>query len=87
MQLASSAAVAVTSVAAYETVVNLSTSKVISQQFVAQGISLPAGSTYDITRTVAVGPHQTRASITVLVIGAGQDGQPRVGTLAFQAST
>jgi len=87
MQLASSAAVAVTSVAAYETVVNLSTNKVISQQFVAQGISLPAGSTYDITRTVAVGPHQTRASITVLVIGAGQDGQPRVGTLAFQAST
>ena len=87
LRLASSATTTVTSVAAYETVVNVSTSTLISSQFIAQGIDLPAASTHDVARTVTLGPHPTPASIAVMAIGVGQDGQPRIGTLQFPAST
>jgi hypothetical protein len=87
LRLTSSATTAVTAVAAYETVVNLSANTLISGQFIAQGINLPAASTYDRSRRVTLGPHPTTASIAIMAIGVGQDGQPRIGTLQFQAST
>jgi hypothetical protein len=87
LRLASSATAAVTAVAAYETVVSLPDSTLISSKFIAQGINLPAASTHDVVRRVTLGPHPTRASIAIMAIGVGQDGQPRIGTLQFQAST
>ena len=78
---------AVTAVAAYETVIDLSTSMRISNHFVAQGIDLPAGTTNDTARLIDVGAAGQTVSVVVLAIGVGQDGQPRTGTLRFQAST
>lgn len=83
----SSVAMTVTAVAAYETVVDLSSNKAISSQFVAQGIDLPAGSSNDTARLIDVGAAGQTISVVVLAIGVGQDGQPRSGTLRFQAST
>jgi hypothetical protein len=83
----SSVAMAVTAVAAYETVIDLSTSMRISNHFVAQGIDLPAGTTNDTARLIDVGAAGQTVSVVVLAIGVGQDGQPRTGTLRFQAST
>lgn len=87
IELVSSATTAVSSVAVYETVINLATSKLVSSQFVGRGINLAAASTYDIARTVDVGSNPTPVLIAVLAVGVGQDGQPRTGTLRFQAST
>ena len=78
LQLASSATMAVTDIAAYETVVV--GSSVVSRQFVAQGVNLSPAGTADIPRTIAVGGS---AHVAVLAIGAGQDGQPRAATLSF----
>ena len=83
----SSVAMAVTAVAAYETVIDLAGNTPISSQFVAQGIDLPAGSTNDTVRQINVGAAGQTISVVVLAIGVGQDGQPRTGTLRFQAST
>lgn len=80
LQLASSATMAVTDIAAYETVVV--GGSVVSRQFVAQGVSLSPAGTADIPRTIPVGG---TANVAVLAIGAGQDGQPRAATLNFSA--
>jgi hypothetical protein len=87
LRLVSSAAIAVSSVAVYETVINLAASTLVSNQFVGRDINLAAASTYDIARTITVGSHPTPVLIAVLAVGVGQDGQPRTGTLRFQAST
>jgi hypothetical protein len=78
-------ATAVQGIAAYETVIG--SAGLISHQFIAQGIDLPAASTHDITRTVTAGPHPTPVTIAVLAVGVGQDGQPRTATLRFTASS
>jgi len=80
LHLASSAATAVTDIAAYETVVV--GGSVVSRQFVAQGVNLSPAGTADIHRAIPVGG---TANIAVLAIGAGQDGQPRAATLSFSA--
>jgi hypothetical protein len=87
LRLTSSATTAVTAVAVYETVVNLTTNALASSQFIAQGIDLPAASSHDVARTVTLGPHPTSASVAIMAVGVGQDGQPRIGTLQFHAST
>lgn len=87
LRLVTSAATAVSSIAIYETVINLAASTPISNQFVGRDINLAAASTYDVTRTIIVGSHPTPVLIAVLAVGVGQDGQPRTGTLRFQAST
>lgn len=87
LRLVSSAATAVSSVAVYETVINLAVSTLVSNQFVGRDINLAAASTYDIARTINIGSHPTPVLIAVLAVGVGQDGQPRTGTLRFQAST
>jgi hypothetical protein len=87
LRLVSSAATAVSSVAVYETVINVTASTPISNKFIGRDINLPASSTHDIARTIIVGPHPTQVLIAVLAVGVGQDGQPRTGTLRFQAST
>jgi hypothetical protein len=87
LRLVSSAATDVSSIAVYETVVNLAASTLVSNQFIGRDINLPASNTHDIARTITVGPHPTPVLIAVLAVGVGQDGQPRTGTLRFQAST
>lgn len=87
VRLVSSAATAVSSVAVYETVINLAANTLVSGQFVGRDINLAAASTYDIARTINAGSHPTPVLIAVLAVGVGQDGQPRTGTLRFQAST
>ena len=87
LRLVSSAATDVSSIAVYETVVNLAASTLVSNQFIGRDINLPAASTYDIARTIIVGSHPTPVFVTALAVGVGQDGQPRTGTLRFQAST
>lgn len=84
LQLANSSAATITAVAAYETAVAGST--VLSKQFVVQGVNLPAAGSYNINRTITAGTGQN-VTVTVLAIGAGQDGQPRTATLGFQIAT
>lgn len=87
LRLLSSAATAVSSIAVYETVINLVASTLISKKFIGRDINLATSSMLDIARTITVGPHPTPVLIAVLAVGVGQDGQPRTGTLRFQAST
>jgi hypothetical protein len=87
LRLTSAATTVVTAVSVYETVVNLTTNELAGSQFIAQGIDLPAAGTHDVARTVTLGPHPTSASIAIMAVGVGQDGQPRIGTLQFHAST
>ena len=85
LQLTSSSATAVNGVSAYETVTGPTSP--ISRGFVAQDISLPAGSTANVARTIDVGATGLTVTIAVVAIGVGQDGQPRIGTDNFQAGT
>ena len=85
LQLVTSATTAVSGVAVYETVI--APARLISRQFIAQGLNLPPAGTYDITQTIDVGATGMTVTIAVLAIGVGQDGQPRTATLQLHAST
>jgi hypothetical protein len=84
LRLTTSATIAVSGVAVYETVIGTG---LISHQFIAQGLNVPAASTHDITRTTDVGATGIAVTIGVLAIGVGQDEQPRTATLQLQAHT
>lgn len=77
LQLATSAATAVTSIAVYQTV--LSGGSVASRTTVAQGVNLQPASSTTFTESLP-GGHVT---VDVLAIGVGQDGLPRSATLSF----
>lgn len=85
LRLTTSATTAVSGVAVYQTVIG--PAQLISHQFIAQGLNLPAASTHDITQTTDAGATGLTVTIAVLAIGVGQDGQPRTATLQLQAST
>ena len=84
LRLINSSPAAVNAVAAYETV---TATTPISRGFVAQNVDVPAGSTVGVTRTINAGGTGLTVTITVVAIGVGQDGQPRIGTDSFQVTT
>jgi hypothetical protein len=80
LRLATSAATAVNSISAYETIIAGGT--VLSRKFVAQGVSLQPSSSTDLVVPVTVGGGSS-VTVNILAAGVGQDGQPRAATLSF----